>query len=82
MNETETETEGQAAPPGQHGRGATPGERRGGLVGATRGPVPVGRGGRRSTTCKFVLAGLADHAELDSTRQSCYAAGLHPAQRS
>jgi hypothetical protein len=43
-------------------------------------PVPAGRGGQPSTACKFVLVGLADHAEPDSTRQSCYAVGLHPCQ--
>ena len=43
-------------------------------------PVSAGRGGQPSTACKFVLVGLADHAEPDSTRQSCYAVGLHPCQ--
>jgi hypothetical protein len=34
-------------------------------------PVPAGRGGQPSTACKFVLAGLADHAEPDAcTRAS------------
>ena len=27
-----------------------------------------------------MLVGLADHAEPDSTRQSCYAVGLYPCQ--
>ena len=43
-------------------------------------PVPAYRGGQPSSACKFVLVGLADHAEPDSTRQSCYAVGLHPCQ--
>src|SRR5262245_23951076 len=39
-------------------------------------PVP-GRGGQQpSTACKFVLVVLADHAEPDSTRRSCYAVGV------
>jgi hypothetical protein len=33
-------------------------------------PVPADRGGQPSTACKFVLVGLADHTEPDSTRQS------------
>jgi len=38
------------------------------------------RGGQPPTACKFVLVGLGDHAEPDSTRQSCYAVGLNPCQ--
>jgi hypothetical protein len=62
---TETATRGQAAHHGQHGRGATPGKRRGDLVGAESCPVP---------------AGLANHAGPDGTRQPCYAVDLPPYQ--
>jgi hypothetical protein len=66
-------------------RGSTPGERRPVSVEAifwalNLAPVPAGRGGQPSTACKFVLVGLADHTEPDSTRQSCYAVGLDPCQ--
>ena len=64
---------------GQRGRGVAPGECRGNLVGAAPGPGP-GRGGQPSTASKFVLVGLANHAEPGSSRQSCYAVGLHPRQ--
>ncbi len=30
-------------------------------------PVPAGRGGQPSSTCKFVLVGLANHAGPDGT---------------
>ena len=43
-------------------------------------PVPADRSGQPTTACKFVLVGLADHAEPDSTRQCCYAVGLHSCQ--
>ena len=62
---------------GQHGRGATPGERRGDLLGAAPGPGPDRQ---PSTACKFVLPGLANHAGPDGTRRSCHAVGLHLCQ--
>ena len=65
---------------GQHGRGTTPGERRGDLLALNLAPVPADRSGQPSTACKFVLVGLANYAEPDSMRQHCYAVGLHPCQ--
>jgi hypothetical protein len=67
VNETETETGGRAASPGQHAWGATARERRGDLLGAEPGPVPADRGGQPSSACKSVLAGLANHAGPDGT---------------
>ena len=79
VNETETETRGQAAHHGAARPRSAPGERGGDLVGAAPGPSP-GRGGQPSTADKFVLVGLANHVGPDGTRQSCYAVGLHPCQ--
>jgi hypothetical protein len=42
--------------------------------------APVPAGGQPSTASKFVLVGLANHAEPGRSRQSCYAVGLHPCQ--
>src|SRR5215472_16138664 len=55
VNETETETRGQATRHGQHGRGATPGERLGDLVGAAPGPGPC-RPRRAAVYCVQVRA--------------------------
>jgi hypothetical protein len=65
VNETETETRARRPTTGQHGRGATPGKRRGDLVGAEPG---------------FGLARPSQPPGPDGTRQSCYAVGLHPYQ--
>jgi hypothetical protein len=43
-------------------------------------PVPADRGGQPSSACKYLLVGLVKHAEPGSSRQSCYAVGLHPCQ--
>ena len=51
---------------GQHGRGASPGERRGDLLGAEPGPGPS-RSQRPAIQRVQVLVGLANHAGPDGT---------------
>jgi hypothetical protein len=70
VNETETETEGQAALYEQNAE-----ERRLVSVEAiswalNMAPVPADRGGQPSSACKFVLVGLANHARPDRTGAS------------
>jgi hypothetical protein len=68
VNETETETGGQAARCGAARLRSDARERRGDLLGAQSGPpVPAGWGGQPSSACKFVLDGLANHAGPDGT---------------
>src|SRR5262249_36094245 len=75
VNETETETRGQAA---HHGAARPQSVEAISWALHLPGPRPAAAG--RCTACKFALGGLAAHAEPDGTRQSCYAVGLHPCQ--
>jgi hypothetical protein len=65
VNETETETGGQAALCGAARLWSDAPLRRGDLLGAEPGPGPSRPGRAAVSVCKFVLVGLANHAGPD-----------------